>query len=297
MKKFLSFIFISILVLSLVGCSLGQKETANINLYFANEDNSDIIIEKRQVQLPKGEMIEKIALMELLKGPKEKELRSNIPKNTKLLNIKVENGLVQVDFSEEFAHFPGTMAESLALVSIVNTLTDLKDIKKVSITVDGKELIAPSGNPYGPLTRYDMDNIDELGMRDIIVYFSDSNAEYLVPEHRIVSNTEEESIISELIKGPENPENHPTIPNGARLLSIKVEDNTCIVNFSKEFKENHGGGTTGEIMTIYSVVNSLTELEDIKKVEFLIEGKKEKTLAGHLIFDEPFKRDKQLIRK
>ena len=69
------------------------------------------------------------------------------------------------------------MAESLAVISIVNTLTDLKEIQKTHILVDGNELIAPSGSPYGPLTSYDIEQINrDLNKQTITLYFPDEQA-------------------------------------------------------------------------------------------------------------------------
>jgi len=48
---------------------------------------------------------------------------------------------------------------------------------------------------------------------------------------------------------------------------------------SKEFVENHIGGSTAELMTINSIVASLTELPGIDKVQFLIEGNVREVLS------------------
>jgi len=72
-----------------------------------------------------------------------------------------------------------------------------------------------------------------------------------------------------LIKGPKVAGLKPTIPEGTKLRSaIKIEGDVAIVDFTKEFRDNHPGGKAEERMTIYSVVNSLTELKEINKVKF-----------------------------
>ena len=68
------------------------------------------------------------------------------------------------------------------------------------------------------------------------------------------------------------------------------------MNLSKEFKSEHIGGTAAETMTIYSIVNTLTEeLDTIEKVQFLIEGQKVDEFI-HYSFKEPFDPDLSLIR-
>lgn len=48
-------------------------------------------------------------------------------------------------------------------------------------------------------------------------------------------------------------------------------------------------------MTIYSIVNSLTELKEISKVKFLIEGKSSADFKGNFRFNTEFPRSAQLI--
>ena len=124
----------------------------------------------------------------------------------------------------------------------------------------------------------------------VTLYFGDKQAMYLEPEERKVTRGNralEEVVINELIKGPQNPKLTKTVPQGTKLLSVQVVDGTAYVNFSKEFQRNHWGGSTGEIFTIYSVVSSLARLDGIQKVQFLLEGKKMETLAGHMDLTGP----------
>ena len=193
------------------------------------------------------------------------------------------------------------MAESFAVISIVNTVTDLEGIEKAHILVDGDELIAPSGDPYGALASYDIEKKDNgLNVSTVTLYFPDEQAMYVMPEQRKVPKNEsfEQAIVKELMKGPETPGlTKLTVPEEAKLLSVEVKDKIAYVNFSRELTEKHMGGTTGEEMTIIPIVNTLTELPEVNKVQFLVEGKKRKTLAGHIIFDEPFKRREDRIKE
>lgn len=132
----------------------------------------------------------------------------------------------------------------------------------------------------------------------IILYFSDSQAEKLVPEEREVVKGGlplEEIIVRELIRGPEKKGLFKTIPESARLLSLSVKDGVAHVNFSREIQTKHWGGSAGEGMTVYSVVNSLTQLEGIKKVQFLVEGRKVESLLGHMDTSEPVGPNKSII--
>jgi len=135
----------------------------------------------------------------------------------------------------------------------------------------------------------------------ITLYFSDKQAMYLVPVEREVvkkgNESMEELTVKELIKGPENSNLVKTIPEGTKLLSLQVVDGIAYVNFSKEFKNNHWGGSAGETHTIFSVVNTLAKIEGIDKVQFLLEGEKLDSLAGHFDCSRPFTPDWDLVKK
>lgn len=286
-------------VYSMTSCT-SRSETADVSLYYTNRDNSKILTEKRQVKVTRENPIHKVAMEELLKGPQDEGLKSTIPPGTKLLDIKIEGETAVVNFSEDFSNFAGMMSETISVISVVNTLTDLEGIEKVQILVEGEDLVAPSGEPYGALGKYDVEEVNrDLSMTDIILYFSDEQAMYLMPEIRQVEKDKpiEKIIVEQLIEGPKKDGLYPTIPEGTSLISIEVKDGTAYVNFSEELKTNHRGGSSGEAMTINSVVNSLTELDDIDRVMFLIEGKEEESLAGHYIFNEAFERNESVIKK
>ncbi|MCL6610587.1 MAG: GerMN domain-containing protein [Peptococcaceae bacterium] len=134
----------------------------------------------------------------------------------------------------------------------------------------------------------------------VTLYFSDSQARWLVPEVREVAGSGvpvEQIVVRELIRGPAVKGLQRTIPEGTRLISLNVANGVARVNFSREFQARHWGGSAGETFTIYSVVNSLTELEGIKKVEFLVEGKRLESLAGHMDLTGPVEPDRSLIKK
>ncbi|MEW6522941.1 MAG: GerMN domain-containing protein [Bacillota bacterium] len=127
----------------------------------------------------------------------------------------------------------------------------------------------------------------------VTLYFAGPDADKVMPEVRevVVEGTLAETIVNELINGPTVAGLGRTIPAEARLLELTIEDKVAYVNFSRELQTKHWGGSTGDIMTIYSVVTSLTAWEDIESVQFLLEGKKEEAIFGHLATDRPIKPD------
>lgn len=138
---------------------------------------------------------------------------------------------------------------------------------------------------------------------ELTLYFSDDQAMYLVPtkEKAMVADTSTATlakvIVEKLIAGPDKDSLQPTIPAEADLLSVKVDNKIAVLNFNQAFVDKHPGGSTGESMTIYSLTNSLTELEGIDKVAFQVEGQNIETLKGHLDLTRPVERNVSLIKQ
>lgn len=137
----------------------------------------------------------------------------------------------------------------------------------------------------------------------VTLYFSDSEGEYLVGEKREIlkkreAREEAEETITELIKGPKG-KLIPTLPLRTKLLSLQLDERGLAkVNFNKALSKDHPGGSSAEIMTVYSIVNSLTlNFPRIRRVQILIEGEVGASIAGHLSLDQPVSPNLDLVRK
>lgn len=132
---------------------------------------------------------------------------------------------------------------------------------------------------------------------EVTLYFTNEDATGLVAEKRRVWGVDDpvEAVLTGLIEGPESVRLGRTIPPGVRVLGYHREGAILYVDFSKELQTRHPGGSTGEIMTVYSIVNSLTELPDVEQVVITVGGELQETLVGHLILDEPLLRQEGLI--
>jgi germination protein M len=138
----------------------------------------------------------------------------------------------------------------------------------------------------------------------IHLYFSNSDNSKLMKEIRYIpikngkdTVTLASEIVRELIKGPSKGTGFKsTVPQGVKLRSpVSIEAGVATVDFTKEFIDNHPGGQSEETITIFSIVNSLTELKDIHKVMFTIEGKTREEFKGAFRFNAPFPRNTALI--
>jgi len=168
----------------------------------------------------------------------------------------------------------------------VNTLTSLKEKfrgdEEPTITID-----IPQENQFQEAPIISEEPAQEPGETIIVrLWFSDSQGQKLLVEEREISKVEgiARATINELIKGPSmDSDLLPTIPVGTVLRDINVKsDGLIIVDFSKELITNHIGGSTAETLTVYSIVNTLTQFPTVDRVQFLVEGQYVETLTGHM---------------
>ena len=134
------------------------------------------------------------------------------------------------------------------------------------------------------------------------LYFADRNNYYLMSEQRVVSHSGDSvdyarSIVEALIKGPQTSLVR-TIAADTELMAIFIiPDGVCYVDLSQAVGKDHPGGCNSELLTIYSVVNSLIlNVPEIKRVKLLIDGKEVQTLAGHIDLAFPLEANMLLIR-
>ena len=312
LKKISILLFCCFLVF-MSGCSFSEntpvsnentahhQDTASV--YYSNQEGNNLVKVDVDISDIENEKVLEFLMQEIIKDPKDEEMKSALRNGTKCLWINRDNNFVSVNLSKEFYN-EDNMADILGLGAVVKTICSIDTIDSVNVYVENNPVTDSKGEEVGVLKDsdfvFDTDAL-ESDEENIILYFGDETGENLVAEVRRMKvpkgEVMEKLVVSELIKGPEKgSKNTATIPEGTKIISVETKDGVCFVNLSKEFIDRHPGGTSAENLTIYSVVNSLSELGNILKVQFLIDGEK-RDIYKHVMFNEPFDRDISLIIK
>ncbi|MFH1502457.1 MAG: GerMN domain-containing protein [Candidatus Eisenbacteria bacterium] len=136
------------------------------------------------------------------------------------------------------------------------------------------------------------------GVQSVVVVFADPSATRLVEETREIEVPEDRAkrgmrIMEELARGPRGGGGVRTLPQGTLIRSVVFDDRGgAFVDFSRELIDGHPGGSTGELMTISSVVQTLVRnFPDVAQVTFLVEGRQIESVAGHIDATVPFSVD------
>ena len=87
------------------------------------------------------------------------------------------------------------------------------------------------------------------------------------------------------------------VPPGTKLRAIYVTpQGEAYVDLSADVSRAHPGGTTSELLTIYTIVNALAmNLPAVTSVQILVDGKEVETLAGHVDVRRPLTRNVELV--
>lgn len=297
----LIFIFVIIFFLSQKEFFGGMK----FEVYFLNHDQNMFECENRNMILKKDfdkENILREVIKILFDGPRSKNLLRFDLGDLKILDVNLDekNKMAEINFSREYKNIENEIFFRSALIWSV---TSLDFVDKVKIFVNGKNLAEVIENINFDF--FDRENIllnpeisDEKVYRKIFkLYFRKKN-KLLAEERKIdigLNQPEEKYILEQIILGPENNNLESVVPKETKIYDIKTDKDICYISLSDDFLNINKLDLDDQKFAVYGIVNSLTELENINKVQFLIET--EKIDKKNLIFDlaKPFERNEKII--
>ena len=134
----------------------------------------------------------------------------------------------------------------------------------------------------------------ESQLQTCTLFFFDINSLRLAGEERELDLSQDvnerlKQTITELL-GDSSSGLYQTIPTGTLLYEVYVdEQSTAYLDFSHHLKDEHIGGTTSEALTIAAILRTvrMNFVDDIRKVQILIEGLETDTIGGHIDISKP----------
>jgi hypothetical protein len=132
------------------------------------------------------------------------------------------------------------------------------------------------------------------------IYYSDPQERFLVAEKRYIYKEEDvarqaKEVVNALLEGSKTGYVN-TFPAKVALRNVKLDkDGVAYVSFSENLLKLHPGGSSAEMVTIFSLTNTLTaNIPEIKAVKILVEGKEVPSIKGHISTINPFRTDPDL---
>lgn len=119
--------------------NVNSYEKTELTLYFADETGEKLEKETREVVHNVSTSLEKLVIEQLIAGPGRPGMNPTLPKDTKLLNVSVNENICYINFDSSFLNNTLEVKEYIPIYSIVNSLAAVSSINKVQITVNGSQ--------------------------------------------------------------------------------------------------------------------------------------------------------------
>ena len=155
-------------------------------------------------------------------------------------------------------------------------------------------------NPVQPVENKPAKHEKTEQSMNVKIYYPDDSGMRLVEVEReiIVDDSVDKytAAVETLLEEPEE-ENLTTIfPRNTGFRKVTVEGDLATVDIDGSILKSFVGGSTGEEFLIGSVVNTLTNFPEVKRVKFLVNGQEIETLSGHMDLSTPLERMNSLTK-
>lgn len=282
-------VLLGVIIFALAGGN-DNKVQKEISLYFLDEGGYTIKpVETEITASSDAELHEKIARA-LIEGPSDKEHLPIMDKNVSVNYINFVDGNLTIDFSKEYPE-----DNLMCTYAVIKTFSRLASVKNILVTENSKGIKGSDGAELGFVSGdYINTESDEDTATGVRLYFANSDKSELVMEYRKINIVDtkpvEQYVVSELIKGPKIKGNERLLASDTKVLSVETTDRICYVNFKEGFLEKNA--TSGSKLVVNSIVKSLTGLNNVDSVQFLIDGKKaekigDTDISGLFVKEEP----------
>lgn len=299
-SMFMAFL-IPLTVLS--GCAAASQDDASVRVFYLNAENNALVPQKKTLRAESvyGQTQE---LLDYLADVPDDEVLHPPISGFEKTDFSIKKNTVSLEFSGDYRKLD-SIREKLTRAAIVNTLCELEDIRRVTIRVNGALLVDEHGNKSENMTAdqfiynsgREMLNFERTEMH---LYFASRDGKELVQTYRtVVFNSNipmERLVVEQIIAGPNSDFSFKTVNENTKVVNILTRDNICTVTLDKAFltiPEN-----VDPEVTVYSIVNSLTDLPAIRQVQIIIDGEDNPVTIGDFTLDSEtlLQRNEEIIQ-
>lgn len=205
-------------------------------------------------------------------------LKTTLPEGTQI-DLDIANGKARVDMSKEALSCPDAESEALMVQSVVETLCRFDTVEEVSFLFDGQQrsklthgMDVSGAFTGGSINFEETDTLPTAGAQTVQLYFPSQSGRMLVPVSRTVySDADATTVLLELLKGPRKDSGLlEALPENVGILSVKMENGVCTVNFTRDFIAAMEEDTDSQRLD--AVTHTLKQLPGVKEIRFLVEG-------------------------
>lgn len=308
-RRYISLVLIFLVLLTmLTGC--GENSTSEqeeqqegaYQLYYLNKDKTSVETWGYDAQGETTEAQIDEFLSCLRTAPADyPDLHSPFPASMSVTSYELDGGQLSLHLDSGFPETE-TYLQVLCMSAVVRSLCQIEGVENVTFLVGDTLLMDSNGTPFSSLNADSFventgDAINTYTVATLDLYYANAAGDRLVDELveiRYSSNMSvEKLVVEQLIRGPITDDAYPAISSNTKVLSVSTKDGVCYVNLDEGFLEQEYDVL--EAIPIYSIVNSLTEISGINKVQILINGETNQVFRESIRFDTIFERNLDLV--
>ena len=302
MKKLLkirAFFLLFALLFALSGCT-GEKaveQSGNAyTIYYLNASGIQLVGSEYRTETADTDALVRELLDKMGNVPADLDCQRALPERIEKITYRIEGNVLYLYADANYA-LMNSVQEILCRAALTKTLTQIPDIEYLSIYCAEQPITDAAGNPVGLLSASDfVDSIRDVNSferTELTLYFANEAGDQLVEEKReVMRNTNtslEKLIVEQLIEGPREPDSYPTLPPDMKLLNVMVSESVCSINLDSAFLNN--SLEVREYIPIYSIVNSLSELPTVSRVQIRINGSQDAVFRDKIPLNTVFERN------
>lgn len=281
MKKLFGILAALSAALALSACGAEEEQNENtVQVYYISNSETKVEAHPHVMESSDTEEMVDELIQCLSTSPEKLEYKAPLLMGFQVLSVSWDGEKVLLDVDKSYLEL-SAVTEVLTRASVVRTLTQLDKVNYVGITVEGNQLSDSLGNVVGWMSaeQFIDNNGNEINTYDqvrVLLYFADEGGSNLIAAYRekyySTSIPMERFVVDELIAGPSGHVEglYPSINPATKVISVMTKDGVCYVNMDESFLTVVNNVSTD--ISVYSIVNSLVELNNINKVQILING-------------------------
>lgn len=296
-KKSLCLVLAMVLSYVVTGCGSTPVESA-YHVEYLNKDRSCIVDVPYEPKASEPEALIQEFLAVLSADSDNVEYRKPIPNNVEVTGYSLDGTILTLHFDEDYNRMD-SVEEVLCRAAIVRTMTQIKGVDFVSFYIGDSPLTNCKGDVVGSMNQDSFvenpgEQINSIQNTTLTLYFANESGDGLVkevrPEVYYSSNISLEKLIMEqLLEGPATAGARSAIPEGTKLITVSVVEGVCYVSLDEVFKNQDY--KVNESIVIYSIVDSLTELPTVSKVQISVNGDTSGVYRDNFLLGDMYERN------
>jgi len=202
-------------------------------------------------------------------------LYATLPEDAEI-DLDISGGLAVVDIASK--NLPkDAEAQKLMTASVVNTLLEFDTVRSVKLLFNheyAKTFADGTALPdvyKEPIENREDENAPEQEESQATLYFCNSTGDFLVPISRTGPIHSAETAVKQLASVNADSGLKSVLPEGCKVLELRIQDGKALVNLSEPFRE-YSGNSRALQRAYQAISETLKPYGDYKALEVYVEG-------------------------